>query len=362
MADKKSFSAVELAFEKVGLELLETVYTNSTTKMECKCPKHPNEKLEMSYRVVARGSGCKFCGRVSFLDKTRHGIDKVREDFSKAGYELLSTKYWRANDSLKYCCPKHPKEELSMSYTSLKNGSRCPYCNGKATLDEVETAFRERGYTPHNLVDYVNSKSKIEYTCPNHPDKELNITYGNLKSGKGCPYCAGNCVKYTLTQVSDKFAERGYRLTSTEYLNVHENLTYICGKHPNIEQKITFTNFLSGQGCSVCKQSKGEKLIADYLTEKGVQFTTQYRIKDCRDKLPLPFDFAVFDENGLNFLIEFDGIQHFREVVRFRGRGSYENTKRRDRIKDSYCDEKGLRLVRISYNDDIQEKLKALPF
>ena len=60
--------------------------------------------------------------------------------------------------------------------------------------------------------------------------------------------------------------------------------------------------------------SNGVKRILAYLITKNIPYKQEFRIKECRDKLPLPFDFAIFKDKNLVLLIEYNGIQHFKSV------------------------------------------------
>mgnify|MGYP003264325999 FL=1 len=81
----------------------------------------------------------------------------------------------------------------------------------------------------------------------------------------------------------------------------------------------------------------------------------QYRFKDCRGKkYPLPFDFAVIKDDKIDFLIEYDGEQHFKPI-QFRGINDkkalklHKETLERDNIKTTYCLNKNISLLRIPY-------------
>jgi hypothetical protein len=70
------------------------------------------------------------------------------------------------------------------------------------------------------------------------------------------------------------------------------------------------------------KASRGEIKIFDILTEAGVSFTEEYSFPDLvsTTKTPLRFDFAVMsDDDELDFLIEFQGIQHYEPKSKFGG-------------------------------------------
>lgn len=56
------------------------------------------------------------------------------------------------------------------------------------------------------------------------------------------------------------------------------------------------------------KASRGEIKIHEILTAAGLSFTEEYSFQDLVSisKVPLRFDFCVFDDNGdIDFLIEY---------------------------------------------------------
>lgn len=102
--------------------------------------------------------------------------------------------------------------------------------------------------------------------------------------------------------------------------------------------------------CGCLGTSYGEHLIDTYLAELGVNYTRQYTFDDCVYQGKLKFDFAIFGEdNNLKLLIEYDGAQHFSPVPFFGGEEGLESTKRRDEVKDRYCTEHRIPLLRLPY-------------
>jgi very-short-patch-repair endonuclease len=117
---------------------------------------------------------------------------------------------------------------------------------------------------------------------------------------------------------------------------------------------------LQGQGCPFCNESKGEALVDNILKSSNVNFIRQYKFTDCTNKKEgrfcrkLPFDFYIPESNTC---IEYDGIQHFQSVSNFGGDEMFEQVKRKDEIKNQYCEENGIKLIRIPYtmkNEDIE--------
>ena len=109
--------------------------------------------------------------------------------------------------------------------------------------------------------------------------------------------------------------------------------------------------------CANCSQAQSsyERLFEEYLIGKEYKYKKEYRFNDCRGKkYPLPFDFAVFKNGNLIFLIEYDGEQHFKPI-NFKGVSdekaliSHQLTKNNDLIKNEYCKNKNIKLIRIPY-------------
>ena len=70
------------------------------------------------------------------------------------------------------------------------------------------------------------------------------------------------------------------------------------------------------------RASRGEIKIEEILQQAGLEFEEEYSFPDLVSSSgrPLRFDFAVFDDNGdLEFLIEYQGIQHYEAKSKFGG-------------------------------------------
>lgn len=115
-----------------------------------------------------------------------------------------------------------------------------------------------------------------------------------------------------------------------------------------------YANFLG----YIPKESVGEKTISSILKSNKINHKIQYKIDDCKDINPLPFDIAILKEDNLICLIEYQGIQHFKSIPYFGGERALESTKKRDKIKKEYCESNKIKLIEISYKENIELKLK----
>ena len=103
-------------------------------------------------------------------------------------------------------------------------------------------------------------------------------------------------------------------------------------------------------GCAV--RSSGEIKVASLLDKNNILFSEQYSIKI--NKVHYYFDFAIHNSlnNSILYLIEYDGEQHFNYKTYNNTWNTEENfikTKQRDAIKNQWCKENNISLIRIPY-------------
>jgi hypothetical protein len=63
----------------------------------------------------------------------------------------------------------------------------------------------------------------------------------------------------------------------------------------------------------------------------------------------LRFDFAIFKDNQLSHLIEFDGRQHNNNYTPWNSKETLQERQERDNLKNKYCQDKNIKLIRIPY-------------
>ncbi|MGY6765683.1 hypothetical protein ACW73O_11670 [Faecalibacterium prausnitzii] len=240
--------------------------------------------------------------------------------------------------------------------TTLTNGHSCPKCsnNIKKTTEKFKKEVYDLVGDEYTVLgEYKTTHTKI-LMRHNVCNCEFEMAPKNfIHSGQRCPNEAYKRVAYKNTIPFEVINEKMEETTNGEYKIVNgftkttnkANILHVkCNRI--FRQKPTRI-IKGGIGCPYCYKSKGEDVIEMYLQDKGYAYKTQYKIKECRNIRTLPFDFAVFKDGKLDFLIEYDGIQHFKPKF---GKKQFEQTKINDSIKNAYCKEKGITLIRIKYN------------
>lgn len=251
---------------------------------------------------------------------------------------------------------------------------RCGYIKHSLNSTITKEEFLERAKQLHgDKYEYfelkdLTSKKKIKIYCKKCKLYFYQLVAGHLR-GCGCTKCGNlNKGKTKLLSLKD-FIEKAneihkdrYDYTESEYKNCRTNLKIKCKKCNNYFFQ-TPSNHLSGKGCPYCMQSKGELYIQDWLNKKGISFIIQKRFKECKDQNILPFDFYLPD---YNLCIEFQGQQHYdpklfidRYKSKEKGLYAYKKQKYHDTLKEIFCKNRKIRLLKIKYNDNINVKLKG---
>jgi hypothetical protein len=255
----------------------------------------------------------------------------------------VEDKYW-------FVCNTHGK--YLQRYMSHQIGYGCDECGGSKTLTSefAESTFPEmvKGQK------WVGTKNKYWFECKIH-GKYLQ-TYGHHCRGQRCPECG--IEKYSkkrclsIEEAESRFSDM---VRNQKWTGARDKYWFICKIHGKYKQ--IYYSHQSGNGCSDCKESHGEKKVAEILVNLGIQFSRELRIPECRDKKALPFDFSV--DLDKKYLIEFHGIQHYRVDEFWGGIKALKVLQKHDRIKKSFCKRNGIPLLVIKHTaKNIEEKIR----
>lgn len=179
-------------------------------------------------------------------------------------------------------------------------------------------------------------------------------------TGNGCPLCANKYISEHQTKTTQQFIleanikHRGkYSYTKTNYICAKEKVTITCPIHGDFEQ--TPDIHLRGCGCPKCNQSHGEKEVKQYLIDNNIKFIDQYNIIGKERKFII--DFYLPDYNTF---IEYNGEQHYVPKEYFGGQIAFEKQQNRDQLLRDYCKENNIKLIEISYKENINKVLNKI--
>lgn len=271
-------------------------------------------------------------------------------------YSYEKSKYINKNTPIEIICSKHgPFFQLPNVHIK---GSGCPECGRQSRYEKrksnkeefIEKSIKVHGYVyNYDKVEYRSAKDKVIITCNKHGDFEQSPNT-HLK-GHGCAECKNLKRPNTEEFISLSRKAHGdtYIYDKTSYVNMKTKVVITCKKHGDFEQ--TPDNHLRGKnGCPKCNKSHGELRVESFLKKNNIRYTYQKKFEDCRNKLPLSFDFYLED---LHICIEYDGEQHYIPHFKTKFEPDKEKqlnkAKTNDAIKDKYCKDNNIRLIRIPY-------------
>lgn len=100
-------------------------------------------------------------------------------------------------------------------------------------------------------------------------------------------------------------------------------------------------------------RSYAEYEIAKILRENNVEFSREYTFPGLLGcgKRHIHFDFAIFHNGKLSHLIEYNGLQHYKNYSLYSK--YFDNMVKNDAIKKEFCRKNNIELRIINYNDKI---------
>ena len=128
-----------------------------------------------------------------------------------------------------------------------------------------------------------------------------------------------------------------------------------CGNRHEVNRRELVSGKTNSCGC--IKSSVGEALIEDFLKNYPLEYTREFVFDDLVGIGGgyLRYDFLVKGINN-NFLIEFDGPQHFDKNNRY-----YSDTLiKHDLMKENYAKDNKINLYRIRFDDNLELKLNKI--
>jgi len=220
-------------------------------------------------------------------------------------------------------------------------------------IDIIEDSglYKFYGYSkdfsgPVYVLDY-SSNNYIESTLPELYSKVKNADVDNKKKRRF------NSTLELQVELDVRFGPGEFILLG-EYKTMRTPIRtrHSCGYEYEVTPYALLDNRKIQSTCSNCvslSKSSGEMLIQDFLSRNNIEYIPQYKDVRCKDKRELPFDFAIFRNNKLKMLIEFDGEQHFMPIERWGGEENFMRVQRHDVLKDLFCKYNNIPLLRIPY-------------
>ncbi len=279
-------------------------------------------------------------------------------------------KYWWKCLSKNHIWDCPVSSRITTDKTGTKRRSYCPYCVGQRVCEDNCLANND----PKNLCSQWNYEKNHPLTPHDVTPSSTKLVWWKCEKGHefkrkisnrfngGCRIC-GIQIRAEKNRRVRKNNSLGtkfpYLLRMWDYkknrdinpfkINYGTKLCVWWRCLENHEWKNRVTTMTSRlKGCPVCQEPKGERAVRLFLENNNLKHDHQKTFNDCRHTNVLRFDFYVYHSTS-NFIIEYDGIQHFKVVKRFGGAKGFRDRIIKDHIKNEWCDQNNIPLLRISY-------------
>jgi len=240
-------------------------------------------------------------------------------------------------------------------------------CNSKKEFIDYKMC---RDIVIKNNIKTVNDFCKWIDRPENIPSKP-NIIYKNNGWISWSDFLGRNIISHK--KMGEKYLSyndaknylKKFKLNHKFYYKEHilrNNIDFLP-KRPEYFYRDVWTGYLDFLGCESYRTSYGEKRIQEFLISNKIYFIREKKFKTCMNIKELPFDFYLPE---YNLCIEYDGEHHFHIVSKYGGVEYLEKVKRNDTIKNIWCLDNSIKLLRISYKekgkifDILSEKLLSL--
>ena len=206
-----------------------------------------------------------------------------------------------------------------------------------------------------------NSKDgKAQWLCKCECGNEKMIRGQDLRNGKtqscGCLQKKRTSEKNLKNRIGQKYGYltvlRQATLKEKPISNSGQRTSYwicSCSNCGNSYFLASAASLSSGRlnSCG-CLTSKNESIISQLLLNNDINYIKEYAPSDLKNKNQLFFDFYINN----SYIIEFDGRQHFFSDGGWNTEEKYINTHKSDLIKNKYCFDNNIPLIRIPYDAD----------
>lgn len=243
-------------------------------------------------------------------------------------------------------------EDFINSYNELKSAEKMGQkyrCSSTAILNKA----KKIGYNPNknkqyklseqdkqNIINSYNTKTSTELA------KDYGVSRGMITKIWHDNNLSGKIIanpKTTEIDLTNQTFGLWTALYKTDKRTSSGGILWHCRCQCGIERDVSGLSLRQGTSLSCGSHnniSKGNEKIKKLLQEANIPFELEKKFSSCKDRKELPFDFFVNN----SYLIEYDGIQHFQESI-----FDYEYTHKHDLIKDKWCKENNIPLIRIPY-------------
>ena len=345
MTIEEAYEKIRNRFPEENLEILEfSGIAKGPIKLRCKeCGEIISFKRFIDvYTKKSKKCICQKCGKQKRLQKKFE--QSLKDTFPNEPFEVIEYKNTQEPCKIKcLTCGNILERQTAGKMKTRKY--LCSICHPLRS-DELKQSIK-------NFKQFIKKSNQwiLEQDVDNLTDSHETIAcrckYCNKINEKNMyDYMKGIKCRCLTQKAGDWFEEN----LPKDYEIIGEKGSYrqrIYLKHKcGYVYSVVSQTFINGYGrCPICEKrnSKGERLIKEYLIKHEISFEREYTV--ILEEHPLRFDFYLPKKD---IYIEFQGEQHFKPIDFFGGEEKFKEIQYYDSLKKEYAKDK---LLIINYNE-----------
>ena len=201
-------------------------------------------------------------------------------------------------------------------------------------------------------------RKTYKFDCECGHEIEMNLK-GISTKGRWCSYCTHQklcqdnsclmCFNNSFQSVERSCNLHDKTIDSRKlFKSTNKKLKFDCDECNSVFET-PLSNITNGVWCPYCV-NKTEKSVYEKLIFTYPSLKRQYKVKWCKNKHYLPFDFVIEE---IKLIIELDGKQHFEQTSNW---ASPEENRKNDLYKMKCANENGFSVIRILQKDVYKNK------
>lgn len=276
----------------------------------------------------------------------------------------ISKNSWGKGLRVKYKCLIH--NETHSSDGKYLKVAGCKACNkAEVVANKFEEFLVKFKTLDVNNEFSVISKNKLMTDKFLYRHNSCGKTFENIPSRLlrlvklSCP-CQSSDTSIEFVETGDDYINKFKNFYKDEGFSIQINKMQDikklrCGSDIHLSHiecgrnfKTKHSTFIRSLNCPLCNKdvsvSRLHIIITLLLELNNIKHTKEFTFDDCRNILPLPFDFKIETGNGKFILLEVDGQQHYQTSW---GDEKLVKVRNNDMIKNTYCENNNIQLHRL---------------
>ena len=309
---------------------------NFKVLIDYKCGHEPSLNRVADYK---NGHGCRKCSGHCPEEAKKRFFETIKEE----GYQVLG-EYEDTTKRIKVRCKREHETTVQPS-GFVHQGERCRKCA------YIENTIKQSGendfikFVEQNghkiLSEYINANTKIliDYQCGHDAHWIKPSVY---KKHQDCSICIGLSTPENAERDFYKMLRTNKHklLSKYKYNNEKVLIDFKCGHDAHW---ITPKHYKKGVGCPSCTESKGQRIICDWLESNRIPYKAEYKLPNKR------YLYDIFIPS-YNLIVEVHGVQHYKDVPFFNNR-TLKEEQENDRNKKDHAESLGYNYIVVDYRE-----------